>query len=359
MGRVPAGAWRVGCIGRRSPGRRGGRDAPAPGPAGRGRWKIGCPGTGRPGTGRALPDGALVCPMGTPGRGGGALYTGRGPVCGTIMRGAGVCGAAGAGGGVGAAGRTGAADGGAAAVMTGACAGGAGGATTAGGGGAAGRGGACGVTGAGGGAAGFSTGATTVGRGGAGTGGVNGAGGGGVGFAAGGAATGFATTGAGGGAGRDGAGAAASFCWVMALSTSPGREICDRSILVLISSSPRSGRADFVACAGASEEPRMCARTLTASYSSRELECVFFSVTPTSGSTSRIALLLTSSSLARSLIRTLLIRPFLCPALCLSLHRSLTESLFGKRTSLLACSRVLTLFCFFGSGSVFRFRALG
>jgi hypothetical protein len=47
-----------------------------------------------------------------------------------------------------------------------------------------------------------------------------------------------------------------------------------------------------------------------------ELECVFFSVTPTCGSASRMALLLTSSSLARSLIRTLLIRPFCFPALC-------------------------------------------
>ena len=47
--------------------------------------------------------------------------------------------------------------------------------------------------------------------------------------------------------------------------------------------------------------------------SSTELECVFFSVTPTSTRTSRIALLLTSSSLARSLIRILLIRPFLAP----------------------------------------------
>jgi hypothetical protein len=39
-----------------------------------------------------------------------------------------------------------------------------------------------------------------------------------------------------------------------------------------------------------------------------------------------MALLLTSSSLARSLIRTLLIRPFLCSAMCLSLHCTLTES---------------------------------
>ena len=110
-------------------------------------------------------------------------------------------------------------------------------------------------------------------------------------------------------------GAAASFCWVIAFSTSPGREICERSILVLISSSPRTERAAvFAAAAGASEEPRRYCRTFSASCSSRELECVFFSVTPTIGSTSRMALLLTSSSLARSLIRTLLIRPFLYPA---------------------------------------------
>src|SRR5271169_4396877 len=56
---------------------------------------MGWPGTGRPGTGRDVP------PIGTPGCTGGgavrkgALYTGRGPVCGTIMRGAGGGGAAG------------------------------------------------------------------------------------------------------------------------------------------------------------------------------------------------------------------------------------------------------------------------
>lgn len=38
--------------------------------------------------------------------------------------------------------------------------------------------------------------------------------------------------------GRGVAGSAAPFCCVMARSTSPGREICERSILVLISSSP-------------------------------------------------------------------------------------------------------------------------
>jgi hypothetical protein len=83
--------------------------------------------------------------------------------------------------------------------------------------------------------------------------------------------------------------------------------------LVLISSSPRSGRAERTDVACASDEPRTWTRTFSASCSSSELEWVFFSVTPTSGSASRMALLLTSSSLARSLIRTLLIRPFLYP----------------------------------------------
>jgi hypothetical protein len=49
-----------------------------------------------------VPAGALVCEIGATGLGGGALYTGRGPVWGTIMRGAGGCGgpvtAGGAGG---------------------------------------------------------------------------------------------------------------------------------------------------------------------------------------------------------------------------------------------------------------------
>ncbi len=160
-------------------------------------------------------------------------------------------------------------------------------------------------------------------------GGVCGAGG----LAAGAGAAGFAAIGGaaagrgGGAAGRAGCGgwATASFCCVIAFSTSPGREMCDRSILVLISCSPRSGWAALAGCACVSEAPRRCTRTFSASCSSRELECVFFSVTPTSGSTSRMALLLTSNSLARSLIRTLLIRPFLCSALCLGLHCSLTE----------------------------------
>jgi hypothetical protein len=100
---------------------------------------------------------------------------------------------------------------------------------------------------------------------------------------------------------------AAPFCW-MARSTSPGREIFDRSILVLISSSPRGMREVFAELGAASDRRRRCFRTSSASCSSRELECVFFSVTPTVVSTSRISLLLTSSSRARSLIRILLIR---------------------------------------------------
>jgi hypothetical protein len=108
--------------------------------------------------------------------------------------------------------------------------------------------------------------------------------------------------------------ATASFRCVIAFSTSPGREMFDRSILVLISSSPRSARElDLPAGDEPSAEERRYTRTFSASCSSRELECVFFSVTPTSGSVSRMALLLTSSSRARSLIRTLLIRPFVSP----------------------------------------------
>src|SRR5580704_13299989 len=75
-------------MGLRSAGRSTGREVGAPG---RGRWKIGWPGTGRPGTERA---GAAGPPAEAVGEAGliGALYTGRGPVCGTIKRGRGTCG---------------------------------------------------------------------------------------------------------------------------------------------------------------------------------------------------------------------------------------------------------------------------
>ncbi len=258
-------------------------------------------------------------PIGTPGCTGGgvgcsgALYTGRGPVCGTIMRGTG-------GGGADGRAATGVA-GGALAVTTG-------GAVAAG---------TCaagsGVTGRAGGAL---TGDAAVGGATTGCAGPTGTGSTATG-AAGGATAGFVTTGAttgrltaaggattagfspgacvtGGAAGRAATGGAASFFCVIALSTSPGREMCDRSIFVLISSSPRSARElDLPAGDEPSAAERMYARTFSASCSSRELECVFFSVTPTNGSVSRMALLLTSSSRARSLIRTLLIRPFVDP----------------------------------------------
>ncbi len=224
------------------------------------------------------------------------------------MRGAGGSGATGA------AGRAAMGAAGALAEIVGAA--GAGGATTAGRG-AGGRAGGAAI----GAATGLSIGGATAGRGGTATGGaaalagVAGAGGlakgagttgrGGIiaGFSAGGAATGACA-----------AGATASFFCVMAFKTSPGREMCDRSILVLISSSPlRAARAAALLAEVEPSEFRKCTRTFSASKSSSELECVFFSVTPTCVSTSRMALLLTSSSRARSLIRTLLIRPFVAP----------------------------------------------
>ena len=93
-----------------------------------------------------------------------------------------------------------------------------------------------------------------------------------------------------------------------ALRTSPGLEMCDKSILGRNSS----------AAAVARELPRTlpgsaCSVkyrfTRSASSTSIELECVFFSVTPTLGRASRIALLLTSSSRARSLIRIFCMPP--------------------------------------------------
>ena len=232
---------------------------------------------------------------------GGALYTGRGPVCGTIILGpeAGAGGLAMGGdggtaglaavGGVGADGAIGACAAGAATVEgCGGCAGAEGAAIaedTA-------RGGAAGgVTMRGG--AGDAMGAADAGV--AGFGLTGGAG---------------LTSGAGGAAGRGGAAGGGGGCClpIIAFSTSPGLEMCDKSILVLNSS--ESGRAlrGVLPALWPSPAERKCARTFSASCSSSELEWVFFSVTPTAARESRIALLLTSSSLARSLIRILLIR---------------------------------------------------
>ena len=199
---------------------------------------------------------------------GGALYTGRGPVCGTIMRGAGFCGVGVAAGieGRGELEATGGAGGAGGAEAVIGAAGGEGGATTAAGGagGTCGRTGgavAAGTAGAGedtGGGTGFSTagGGTMVGLAGAGVGATTEAGGaGGAGFGAAGTIAGFGATG--GAAGFTVAGAAASFFCVIAFSTSPGREICDRSILVLISSSPRGERAERAEGPWDSAEPRI------------------------------------------------------------------------------------------------------
>ncbi len=195
-----------------------------------------------------------------------------------------------------------------------------GGSITGGAGGAAARGGATGggATGAGGssaeGAGGFATGTFATGGGATGAGG---AGGGATGLAALGGAAGFGGTAAGGGAGRARGGRTVSgcCCWVMAFRTSPGREILERSNLVLISGSAGARGARFSAgalCRCAAKNWR----TRAASSTSMELEWVFFSVTPTWGSTSRMAFDLTSSSRARSLIRIFCcIRPAIPPIL--------------------------------------------
>ena len=130
-------------------------------------------------------------------------------------------------------------------MVGGAITGGAGGVTGFGGGAL--TTGADGATGTGG-TAGFSTtGCATTGLDATGAGGTIAAGGaGGFGTCGtGGATVGLAATGGTGGRTGAGGAAAASFFCVMARNTSPGREMCDKSILVLISSSPRSGRADF------------------------------------------------------------------------------------------------------------------
>ncbi len=66
--------------------------------------------------------------------------------------------------------------------------------------------------------------------------------------------------------GRAGGCSTAPFCCVIARSTSPGREMCERSILVLISSSPCIARKEaFPELDAASARPRRCFRTSSAS----------------------------------------------------------------------------------------------
>src|SRR5262249_58999008 len=61
------------------------------------------------------------------------------------------------------------------------------------------------------------------------------------------------------------------------LATSPGFEICERSILVLIAGSAERDPPSLVVAAPPC--PAKCLRTRSASSISMELECVFFSVT--------------------------------------------------------------------------------
>jgi hypothetical protein len=91
---------------------------------------------------------------------------------------------------------------------------------------------------------------------------------------------------------------------------SPGFDTCDQSIFGFCPLPPER------CCASEAARLPRCryARTRSASSLSRELEWVFFSVTPTAVKVSRISRLLTSSSRARSLIRTLLIRLFNAPS---------------------------------------------
>jgi len=94
----------------------------------------------------------------------------------------------------------------------------------------------------------------------------------------------------------------------MAFSASPGLETPERS---------NFGSAAAFAPDFAEGRPLVrYSRTFAASSNSMELEWVFVAVTPTAVSASRMDLLFTSSSRARSLIRTLLIRPFLSSVLC-------------------------------------------
>jgi len=75
-------------------------------------------------------------------------------------------------------------------------------------------------------------------------------------------AAGAATTGL--TAGRGAGASAAPFCWI-ARSTSPGREIFDKSILVLMPSSAAALREALAELGAASERPRRCFRTRSAS----------------------------------------------------------------------------------------------
>jgi hypothetical protein len=115
---------------------------------------------------------------------------------------------------------------------------------------------------------------------------------------------------AGGTGGRGGCCCSCSRC-LNSFITSPGLEILERSIFGLMSDVGLSLEAE-------PDLAEKCFLIFSASSSSTELEWVFFSVIPTSSNTSRIALLFTSSSLARSLIRIFI--PFCGSSRCFPLR---------------------------------------
>jgi hypothetical protein len=126
-----------------------------------------------------------------------------------------------------------------------------------------------------------------------------------------------ATTAAGRGGGAALAAASACLRSRIAFSASPGLDTLERSNFGFAS-------AAGLAVVAAPRFPLKYSRTLSAWSASMELEWVF-PVTPIASSASRIGLLFTSSSRARSLIRTLLIRPFSVVPAPLAVHISLIE----------------------------------
>src|SRR6185369_14738985 len=140
---------------------------------------------------------------------------------------------------------------------------------------------------------------------------------------------GFGGSGAAGFAGAAGA-CGGSLCCVTAFRTSPGFEIFERSIFGRNSGWAEPLRFEDEPSPECFGTPK-CFFTFSASSASRELEWVFFSVMPKSVSTSKTALLFTSSSRARSLIRIFIRRSFPpCPVLPLFVHIYLTVHRFTR-----------------------------
>jgi len=106
------------------------------------------------------------------------------------------------------------------------------------------------------------------------------------------------------GATVDGGGFTATVALGAAATGAAGAAGRIRAALAAASLAAASAFAAVSAAASASACPKSFLRTFSATSSGIELECVFFSVTPYPGKRSMIALALTSSSRASSLIRT-------------------------------------------------------